>query len=112
MAFLKSGWRSAIASYERALSASAGPANRDQLKRCHVAKLVLFDDPEVRLRSIQTLAELGAPERLCPALLDLQCVSKRWPSPKSTGLATLLLKSLMADSVQIGSGGAEQTNAP
>lgn len=69
---------------------SANPVNAKEAITCHTAKLVLTKDMEKRLRSIQTLVELGSPSAFPPAVKDLLSVCDRWPQQGAEDLALLL----------------------
>jgi hypothetical protein len=66
--------------------------NSDDVARCHVLKLVLEKESEMRLRSIQTLAELRHSTGVGPAINDLVSACRKWP--KDSRLAWLLMVSL------------------
>jgi|GEM_PF-4600925 len=46
---------------------------------CHEMRLVMEKNPEHRLRSIQTLAQLKTPTGIGPAVNDLIGICKNWP---------------------------------
>ena len=91
-----------VEAYSRKL-ASPEKVNFEQTVGCHLAKLVLEKDREVRVRSMQTIVDDGAltvlspakkeralREVLPPAIKEMVLVSRKWPDPKQTNLAYIL----------------------
>src|SRR5262249_23449578 len=84
---LKRELQEVIKNYEQSFISRA-PVDPQKTIDCHKAKLVVEDDPEARLRSIQTLADLGEAghSRALSAALttcqkEITSVSQRWPYP-------------------------------
>ena len=63
---------------------------------CHIAKLVLARDGEVRIRAIQMLALLKHRVLVAPLIKELVHVSATWPAPGANRRTQVLLR-LLAD---------------
>lgn len=79
--------------YSRKLGSSA-VVNREEVARCHTLKLVLEREDERRLRSIQTLAQIGHHSGLGPAINDLIDICRKWPRKRVVELSWFLAASL------------------
>jgi hypothetical protein len=71
--------------------ASAETVQLDETIGCHAAILILDDDTEQRIRSIETLAQSGAEIAVPAAVKELVQLSYRWPQHDVNGWPLLLL---------------------
>jgi hypothetical protein len=82
-----------IESYSKKLGSSVS-VNLEDVAECHSVKLVLEKEPEKRLRSIQTLAQMRHRSGVGPAFNDLLLACKKWPRKNSQELSLILLSTL------------------
>ncbi|HPQ71046.1 MAG TPA: hypothetical protein PKW95_18115 [bacterium] len=75
----RKGYLKRIENYEEKFSHHGERVSLEETASVHVAKLVLFRNPEFRLASLQTLAEQGCQECFAPALKDAISSAKKWP---------------------------------
>jgi hypothetical protein len=82
-----------IESYRQKL-ASSETVQLDETIGCHAAMLVLSDDPEQRVRCIQSLAQSKAEIAVPAAVKELVRLSHGWPKKEVGGWPLLLLSVL------------------
>lgn len=82
--------RNQIEAYRNKL-ASSETVTIDETIVCHTAILALDPERETAVRSIQTLANLGASFVISPAVRELASLSKEWPSDKVNGWPQILV---------------------
>jgi hypothetical protein len=86
--------------FEKAINACADAilltaSEPSVVAECHIAKLVLAQDGEVRIRAIQMLALLKHNVLVAPLIKELVHVSGTWPTPGANRRTHVLLRLLV-----------------